>query len=542
MRMRFVPCLALLGLTLLPGVARPEAPKTTTPTIVLRVASIDSLSADVRYLSELAGREEDAKQFEAILKSKTGPKGLEGVDTKKPFGVYGNVGPMGIDSTAVVLLPIADEDAFLGLINKIIGTKPEKGDDGVYKVAVDNVPDPFYFRFANKYCYVTYRDEKVLAKDALLDPAVVLAGGKVGTLSATVNIDQIPENLRDMALGQIDLRLANLKEKEQPNETEAQKKLRAAVVEDLSGRLKALLSEGGAVELRLDLDRKAGDLSLSVSVAGKPSSKLAAHIRDLGQAKSLAASLVGKDSAMNGLLDVALPEELRAALGPVIDEGEKKALEEEKDKGKRELLAALLKAVKPTLKAGELDAGFDLRGPDASGVYTVVSGIKVKDGAAIDATLRKIIADLPKEQRDLIKVDFDKADKVAIHRITPDKVDEDTKNLIGDNPFYLAVRDDAVLLAGGAKGLEALKGALTAAPKVGRVAQFEMSVARVAPLMEKENKGAAEAAKQAFAKDKDADKLRITVEGGQSLRLRLAMKTQLVKFFSLVEQAKNAGQ
>lgn len=543
MRMRFVPCLALLGLTVLTGSVRPAAPiKKTTPGIVIRLASLDSLAADIQYLAKLADREDDADQLEGILKSKTGPKGLEGVDPKKPLGAYGNVGPAIIDSTGVVLLPIADEEAFLGLLTKLIGNKPEKTKEGVYKVEIENIPTVFYFRFANQYCYVTAQNEEAIDKDQLLDPAVLLAPGKVGTLSATVNIDQIPEGLRDKALGPIDLRLANLKDKELPNQTEAHKQFHAAVIDELSGRIKSLLRDGGAVEVRLDLDRKAGDLSLSASIAGKPGSKLATSIRDLAEVRSLAASLVGKDSAMSLLLDIGLPEKLRSALGPILDEGEKKAVEGEKDKHKREVLAALIKAVKPTLKEGELDAGVDIRGPAADGLYTVLAGIKVKDGAAIDATLRKIVADLPEKERDLIKVDFDKVDKAAIHRITPDKVDEDTRKMIGDNPFYLAVREDAVLVGGGVKGLEALKEALAVAPKAGRVFQMEMSVARVAPLMEKETKGAAEAAKKAFGKDKDADKFRITLEGGPSLKMRLSMKAQLVKFFSLIEQAKNAGQ
>ena len=46
---------------------------------------------------------------------------------------------MGIDSQLVVLMPIADQKAFLGLLENL-DIKPDKGDDGVYTVNHDKVP------------------------------------------------------------------------------------------------------------------------------------------------------------------------------------------------------------------------------------------------------------------------------------------------------------------------------------------------------------------------------------------------------------------
>jgi hypothetical protein len=540
MRTRLVPWVALLGLALLPAAARPAEGTAAKPAFIIRLAPLDTLAEDGRYLSELAGKEDDAKNVEGILKGIIGEKGLEGIDTKKPLGAYGTIGPMGLDSTAVVLVPVADEQAFLGLVEKLSGNKPDKGGDGVYTANVERIPYPVYFRFANKYCYITVgtgEHKKAIDKDALLDPAVVLPGGKVGTLSAMVNIDKIPANLKQMALGQIDLQLAKAKEKQRPDETPAQAKLKEAVLDEVSARIKSLLRDGGPVDVRVNLDRSAGDLSLSVSLAGKPDSPLAATIADLGKLRGLAASLAGSDSAMSGLLDLALPDKLRSAVGPVIDEGEQKIVGKQENKVQRDILEAVLNAVKPTLKAGELDAGFDLRGPNADGIYTAVAGIKVKDGEQIDKALHKIVTDLPPEARDLIKLDFDKVDKVTIHRVTAHgKVNKDIP--LGDNPVFVAVREDALLLAAGDKGLEALKEVVGATAKASPVAQLKLSVARLAPLMEKENKGAVEAAKKVFAKDKDADKVRITVEGGSALQLRLVLKTQLVKFFSMIDTNK----
>src|SRR5947209_1859497 len=113
---RMLPCVALLGLVALPTTARPaDDKKPVTPALVVR--------------------EEQAKQFEGMIRAKAGgPKGLEGIDARRPMALYAAFGEGGIEnSTAVALIPIADEKAFLGLIENL-GAKAEKENDGAYKV------------------------------------------------------------------------------------------------------------------------------------------------------------------------------------------------------------------------------------------------------------------------------------------------------------------------------------------------------------------------------------------------------------------------
>ncbi len=168
----------------------------------------------------------------------------------------------------------------------------------------------------------------------------------------------------------------------------------------------------------------------------------------------------------------------------------------------------------------------DLRGPNDKGLYSAVAGIKVKDGAEIDKTFRKIVADLPAEERKAVKFDVEKVGSIGIHRITPDKNDKNTKEMFGDNPVYFAVREDALLVGLGDKGLSGVKEALAAEPKASKVMELQMAMSQLAPLMVKDNKSAPEVAKKIFADDKDSDKLRISIEGGKVLKLRMALKAQ----------------
>lgn len=533
-RLRFTT--ALLGLVLaipMPARAADEkAPKNNKPGVLLRFASVDHLRADFLYLAEVVGESEKAKQLDGILKSKLGEKGLEGIDSKKAIGMYGWIGSFGIDSKLVILVPVTDKKAFLDLISNTLDIKPEKGKDDVYTLNVEKLPAPAYLRFAHNYAYITVRDKDLLDADQLLAPSAVFPAGRNDTFSATLDIDQIPEGLKETALGALENRLADLKEKDFPHHTEAQKKFRDAVVDDLGGQIKSLFNHGGETMLRLGLDRKAGDVVLTMSVIGKADSPLANTIRDLGKVTSLTASLLHAGSALQGELNVSLPDKLRKLLEPALHDAEKQALDHAKDEGQRHVLNTVLPQIMPTLKAAELDTAFSLRGPDAKGLYTLVSGIKVKNGAQMEKTFRKALASESK----LVELDVEKVGAVGIHKVTPDKVDAGTRRVFGSNPIYVAFRDDALFLTMGEKGLDALKKAVVVEATSGKVMDLQVAVARLAPLAE--DKSSANIARQVFADDKDGDRLRLTLEGGKALTLRLSVKAKLLDYVHRIEKAK----
>jgi hypothetical protein len=537
MRTRVLPAAALFALTVAWPAAADEK-KPAKPTLVVRVSSLDGVLGDARYFAELVGKGSEAEQAEKAFKSMAGPKGLAGLDPTKPLGLYGYLGAAGVDSQAVVLLPLADEKAFLQKLESF-GLKPEKAEGGLWKLDIDRVPFPVYFRFANNYVYATLRDEEVLGKDRLLDPATVLAGS--GTISAVVNLDEIPKELKEIALAQSELRLASAKEQDVPGESKAQKAFRLAALDELYARLKELITDGGPLAVRLDVDRKVGELTLAATLAGKPASKLAAGIAELDKLTSVAAGVVGiagSDAAVALQVDAALPKNLREAMASAVEEGGRQGLEKEQDEAKRKIAESLLKVVIPTVRMGELDAGVSLRGPDAGGLYTVVGVGKIKDGKALEQTLKDAVKESPVKERGSLSFEFAKVGDVNIHKAVPDKVDENTRNTLGDGPVYFAFRDDALLIAGGSGALDAIKTAATAAPATGKILQLVVSASRVATAkhMSAENKQAPAIAKRVFKGGDDA--IRVTLEGGAALKLSLNLKAQVVKFFAELGEAK----
>jgi hypothetical protein len=515
------------------------------PTIVVRIKPISELLSDGKYVATIAGQEEQANQAEGLVAAMTGENGLGGIDLKRPLGVYGSISPDLVSSGGVVLVPIADEKTLIDFLEGYT-IKAEKGDDGIYTLKSSfPIPVPIFLRFANKYAYVTAQNKAALDKSRLLDPDTVLSSVRPATVSARFRIDQIPEFAKQMALAQMEaqteLRMAEEQEKKGAGESKAQAALRRQVIKSVSERVVSVLKEGGEVEAFFDVDRKANQIVFEMALAGKPGSTLSRAFAEIGHSQSLFAGLAGDHAALNVVLHFALPEELRKGFEQVIHEGMQKGLEKEKDEARRESGKKLLKALEPTIKAGELDVAVTLRGPSDSKHYTVIVGVKVKDGQAIEAAVHEVLKSLPESQREKIKLNAETAGDIKIHRIDGQKdFDEQHRQIFGDNPFFAAIRSDSIIVAGGERGLEALKNALTIEPRTSAPVVVEVSVASLAPFAAHgEKKALAElhkAAESSFKGDKDSDKVRFTLEGGKALKARFAMDAAVVKFISIVSQ------
>jgi hypothetical protein len=554
MRRYVFPAVALVCLAGLPVAARAAGDRAATPTVVVRLESIDGLLANAQYLAALTGHEEQVKQFQGMLKSKTGDKGLEGIDAKKPLGLYGTVGTQGFDSTAVLLIPVSDEKAFLALLENV-NLKAEKGQGGLYTVTSDSGPGVTgYLRFANGYAYATAAlgtKENALSKDSLLDPEKVLPAGKGDTVSAVVRLDQIPDNIKQLALGQLANRLADAKEQAAAAQaqngkepTEAEKQLSGAVIDDFGNHLKEIVRDGKELALRVNVDRDKGELSVEMSLDGRPSTTLAKNITALGQGRSAFAGLLSQKAALQGLAHATLPEDVRKALGPVIDEGLAKALAKEQDQAKRERATEFVNALKPTLKSGDFDGAFVLYPPAGEGKHhTMVGALKLKEGDQVDKAFRDTVGSLPEKDRERIKLDAEKIGDVAVHRVDAQKdFDAKAKQTFGENnPIYLAFRKDAVFIVLGENGIGALKDVLATEGGSAPPFRLDISMARMAPAIAAEHKDekgdVARAAQEAFGKEAGSDRVSITLEGGSQLRGRLLIEGPVLKFISLVNKA-----
>lgn len=509
------------------------------PSAVVRVRSLDTLVDNVKLLVALAGREEIAKQVEGLIKAKIGGQGLEGIDPTRPLGVYARFGKELDDVAGAILIPIADERTFLGLLENL-NYKAVKGKGDIYNVQA-GAPVEIYLRFANRYAYVTALNASAI-EGKLPDPVQVL--GKDGpTFAATVNLDRLPEAARQIAIAQIEQGLHDLSGKKIPGETPGQQAIRTAATKEFAKAAVGVLKDGGAVSLTMDLSAKSKELSASISLAGKDGTELARTIQNLGQEKSLFGGLRG-GTAFRGLTHVILPEELKKGFGKVLDEGAAKAVADISDPGKRQQAQQLLDVLLPTLKAGELDGCVQLLGPGGDGKYAVVAGIKVQDGVKLGNKLQELLADaikqMPEAQRARIQLNHATAGAVKIHRFELPADQTTVRELqkhFGEANLYVAFREDAALFAMGADSLTKLKD-IIAKPAAGPSPLFlyELDFARLAPMLAPTEELRA-AAKKLFP-DGQNGLVRLSLEGGASLRLSLTMRLAVVQFLSQIRATK----
>jgi hypothetical protein len=513
------------------------------PTVIVRVRSIDNLIADLKYVTGLIGHGAEAKQLDAAIK-KTFPNGFQGIDTKRPIGLYAIADP-DFDpekSRIALLLPVSDEKAFIGLMERLGSAKASKDEDGLYTITAENATSAVFFRFIHKYAYATIKDKSTLDKTRLLTPDRVFSARNLQTLSITFRLDQIPDAYRQALFSQIDARLLSLDEDHPAGETKVQHALRVEAARQVGALFAALVKEGKELYFALDIDRKTQELSVELNIVARPQTPLAASLEALGQESSLFAGMVQAEAAMSLVAHGGLPDSLRKVLGPVIDEGIQTNLAKEKDTSKREPAEKILKALAPSLKAGELDIGVSLTKTGANPNYTIMAGIKLKEGRDIDRAVRDLLKNLPEDARKAIKVESEAGEATVYRLDVHERLDADARRLLGDNPFYLALRSDVLLVAGGAGGLQALKDALASNASTAPPVQLNIAVARLVPLMGKKAKAdPVAAAKKAFGDGtKNNDRIQFRVEGGKALRIRLGGNAAVLQFLSLMDGKKGA--
>ncbi len=303
MRMRTFPVAGLLLLAASPALTRAAAAPDAAddrPAVVVAFKSLDGLISDAKYVATLAGKDNEAQQFEGLFKKVLG-QGLRAIDSKKPIGLYARINADDPQASEVVLLvPVASEEGLVSLIKNLPNlTLKDKDADGVYKVVSDNFPLPVYFRFANDYAYATLQNKDSIAKDRLIAPEKVLPKQGTSLASLTIHADAIPEKYKDLVKTAVAQGLAQAKRQGEPNETPALKAFRLAVLDQFGTTIRSVVDDGADLTMSLDVDQDAGELSATATFSAKPGSQLADDIAELAATKSVAAALVGSDSAAN---------------------------------------------------------------------------------------------------------------------------------------------------------------------------------------------------------------------------------------------------
>ncbi len=509
------------------------------PAVEIRIRSVNDLLEYGEYLGDIAGQGEQAKQGVAFARAVTNAKtGLEGIDPNRPIAGYALVTPDVVNTPVVIVLPVADEEMFANLLKKRLSLDVKGPTDGVYEVAVPNVPMPVFFRFANKSAYVTVRDAKNLDPKTLIPPGTLFADKDPAVMSVKVHIDRIPADVRKTVFGELEMAAAQLKTRKLDGETEAATKLKPVGLDAAVDALHAFFHDGKTLTARLIVDPKTDDLAAEVSLTAKSETTLTKLIQTVGNKPGTAGKL---PAATNPLASfhtrLALPESIRDRLKPGVD-ALLDELVEKSDPNGRDFLKQVLDALAPTILAGELELGVQATGLDAKGAFGFAAVLKMKEAKAVEKLLLKFAPFIPEDEAkfDLLE---DKVNGVSLHRVT--LMNEEQTKKFGTDTVWLGVSDSLLVVTLEAKDGKVIKGIVNADGRKGPLVGGELAVSRLIPLVEK-NLSPDRAKKllaDTFGKDAAGkDTFTLSLDGGDALTLRLSAKGKAVKYLVGVDKAK----
>lgn len=535
MRRSFHTSLLALLVFVAPAVAVDDNP--VEPALVVRLKSVEGLLADLKYVAQLVGQGDAAEQLDGVIDAWAGDKGLagSGIDIKRPLLLYALATSGGADSPFALMIPVADEKAFMKLLGSV-NLKPEAGKDGTFALELPNTPAPLFFRFANQCVYVTAMDRGHLANNKLVAPAQLPPVDNTNLLGVTLRLDRIPDDLKQMALGQIELRLAEIKERKNPDETAEQARVRRQGIDILATVIKTVISEGRALDFQWNIDRANDDISMALALDGKPETLMASTIKMLAGGKTRFAP--ASDASFHAGVNLVVPDAIRVLINPFIDLAMKDAVATQSDPKQKAMLSKAIEAVGPTLKAGVVDFQLVAGSPNSGGNYNLLAALGVQRGDKIEAVVRELIAQVPAKDRANIATDVAKVNGVSIHQLKIENMDAEGQRLFGNAASAWAGFDKSAMMLGlGGNAAAAFAGMTTNdPPKAAPMLVIEGSLRKLASL--DKDPAAQRVAGQVFGSKPETDRFRLSLNGGSQLKLDLSFKGLGLKFFQQVNEVK----
>ncbi len=507
------------------------------PGLEIRVQSANDLTGYFEYVGSFAGQGEQGKQFAELIKAFGGEKGvIEGVNLKKPLGAYAVFSPGMVDSQFVVMLPVADEKAFVNLLKNRLSIEAKDEGDGLYSFTMPKVPTPFFFRLHEGYACVTVLDPKHIEPKSLLAPEAFFKEKEAALLSVVLHLDRVPEEFRKVFLAQMELKINDSK----PANKNAGEDFGFWLVTEGGMRaVTSLMNEGRTLTLKLLVAPKTDDVTLAITLTALEGSDLAKSIAALPSKPALAALAANAKNpvvafAISAAVPASMKKELASKLDDVLDDAAKNA------GAQRDVVSRILESFAPTLKSGDYEFGVAITGEAEDGKLRLVAAAKAKDGKEVERLAREYASFVPAEQA---KFEFDVAKTASgsLHKLSV--YDGDLKRLYGSETVWAGIGDSLYVLGFEPKGDEA-KRVASLTPGTSDMLMLRVAATRLEPLIDPSTDPGmikdVEIEVFGDAVKPGADEAKLTVKGGEQLAITLNLKGKMVEFMTMLDAKKKA--
>jgi hypothetical protein len=439
---------------------------------VVGLASYDNLLTDINFLGGLADRPEAGQMIQGMLAMFTQGKGLDGVDTSKPWGVM--VQTDGMQVLPVGCIAVTDLSKVLAIVQGF-GAQISDSADGAKVIAMPN-GITIHVKENNGWAYIAQMEAALANLPA--DPAAELAQ-ITGTydVGARVSVQNVPEHFRKMA---VDAMKSGMQDglKRKDDESDEEYESRRKVAEAQMAQFDQMINEVNEIMVGWAVDADQQKTFLEFTYGFVPGSKFAKQIAGYGAPKTNFAGFYQPDAAATfSMASQADPEtikenieQMRATMDTMRKQAEK-AIDEEEDIPNDETRAAVkaalndfMDAFQATMESGQMDgAGALTLTPDS---LTLVVGAQVKDPAKFEEGLKKLAAIAEKEPKfNGVTWNAQAHEGVNFHTLSvPVPADEEeARKIFGEKAdIAFGIGPEAVYVAAGKDNIDAVKKAIDA--------------------------------------------------------------------------------
>lgn len=303
-------------------IARPYAPVPVSgeanPVLVGRIQPLAHFVDDAASLAEKFGKADAGKAIDAKIAHTLGLDSLKssGVDLQKPLGYYAFVGDDVRTSTVVAMLPVADRQAVLDLIGRFQIKAVSLGDD-LYSLDIPEETLPvFALRRRLRLCHRAGQGGH--CQDRLLPPTKVFSANETAAFTLTARPAATTEAFRKSAAEQLQLLFKQWLDN--PNVPFAFSPATITHFKALERWLAQFLEGGKQLDIRIEFDRKSGELAFDVNMVPRAGTELAKKTAALTPGRSLFTKLIGEAGAINLAANTHLGDDLSKDLANLLRE------------------------------------------------------------------------------------------------------------------------------------------------------------------------------------------------------------------------------
>jgi len=540
---------AVLAVLTCAGSAPAEPPR---PPVAFQVTPASRLLTDFKELIRQVGGpargERAVRRFEEQLKERLGEQGLEGLDINRPLAGYAVLKEKWEDSGFVLVVPVTGEKEFLGLLTRLEVARPVPVKD---KPGLYTLQDPLgeegrlakgsHLRFVDGWAYLTFNDGEPTAARDLVPVRELIDDTNPSLVTVRVFPARLPEKLLKALLDELDRTVTEMKMAFGGNEPIFN--VVVAFADNFPKLARRVVERGvkEADELRVSLgfDPASGEVAAEMTVFPKAGSPLAKSVAARVPTTNRFAGLHSPDAVVSLLTRFPRIKEIRE-LGASVFETTNNRFQQFVTDFPAALMSVTSEALKGMARTfqatdKELDAAVALHGPNNEGRFTLLLAVSFDDPAALEKALRAAAKD-PAFAKEFT-LDAVKVSGVSVHQVPlyelfsgdDEEQSETVTRIFGQKaPGYVAIGKDAVYVGFGPEALERVKGAIAAKPGPAPALDVTINLGRLHELLAADGSDTGREFAKQFAKQFGTAKesvglFRVTVTGGETLRLKLAM-------------------